>query len=292
MRTMIRSVLVAVLLGGFSASAAQLPPDIIADSYLLRAEQAVRDGEYPRAQAEINKILDLQKEHELDLPDEFYFRYAKAADSADLPERALESVVTYLSAAGREGPHYAEALELMNKAQDEIEGRKGQQVASPGQPLPTQSVIDFGPDSSSSQDGVAAVSCEKWNTEEYFKTAALKEVTACLDAGADPMARNENSITPLHWTAWTNEHPVVIETLLAAGAELEARNKIGWTPLQNAARNNENPAVLKALLAAGADPKVQADGWRTLLHLAAQKKQESGGGPSTDRSRSRPGGAG
>ena len=40
MRTMITSVVVSVLLGGFTGSAAQLPPDILADSYLLRAEQA------------------------------------------------------------------------------------------------------------------------------------------------------------------------------------------------------------------------------------------------------------
>ena len=235
MRTMIRSVLVAVLLGGFSASAAQLPPDIIADSYLLRAEQAVRDGEYTRVQAEINKILDLQKEHELDLPDEFYFRYAKAADSADLPERALESVVTYLSAAGREGQHYAEALELMNKAQDEIEARKGQQVASPGQPLPTQSVIDFGPDSSSSQDGVAAMSCEEWNTEEYFKTAALKEVTTCLDNGADPKAEDRYKYTPLHRAAGATIIRPVIQALIAAGADPKARDDDKETPLHGAA---------------------------------------------------------
>ena len=270
MRTMITSVLVSVLLGGFTGAAAQLPPDILADSYLLRAEQAVRDGDLTRARTEINKILDLQKEHALDLPDEFHFRYAKAAAAADLPERAFESVVTYLSVAGREGQHYIEALKLMNQVQDEIKGRKGQQVASPGQPLPTQPAIDFGPDSSSSQDGVAAVSCEKWNTEEYFKTAALKEVTTCLDNGADPKAEDRYKYTPLHRAAKYNDNPAVIQALIAAGADPKARNAWEYTPLHGAARFNENPEAIEVLIAAGAELEVRDQWGETPLHSAAR----------------------
>ena len=112
LRRMTASVFVYVLLGGFSGAAAQLPSDIMLDSYLLRAEQAARDGDLAGARAAINKIISLQNEHELNLTDDFHFRYAKAADAADLPERALESVVRYLAAAGREGQHYVEALEL------------------------------------------------------------------------------------------------------------------------------------------------------------------------------------
>ena len=78
MRTVITNVVVSVLLGSFTGAAAQLPPEIMADSYLLRVEQAVRDGDQAQARAVIQKILELQKEHELDLPDEFHFRYAKA----------------------------------------------------------------------------------------------------------------------------------------------------------------------------------------------------------------------
>ena len=110
MRRMITSVVVSVLLGGFTVVAAQLPPDILADAYLLRVEEAIRDGDPARAQAAMQNLLLLQAEHELVLPDEFHFRYAKAAHAADLPEQALEAVVRYLAAAGREGEHYVEAL--------------------------------------------------------------------------------------------------------------------------------------------------------------------------------------
>ena len=264
MRRIIASVVVSVLLGGFTVAVAQLPPEIMVDSYLLRAEQAVRDGDLARARAAINKILALQKEHELDLPDEFHFRYAKAADAAELPEPALEAIVKYLAAAGRDGQHYVEALELMNKAQAEIEDR---QAAASGQTATTQAAIDRS--TSSSQDGVAGVSCAEWNTQAYFETATVEDVTACLDAGADPAATNDAGVTPLHWAAWSNESPAVIQALLVAGANLEARNDNGGTPLRNAAWNNENLAVLEALLAAGADLEARDEDGGTPLVYAA-----------------------
>ena len=81
MRTIIPSILI-LLLWRPALSLAQLPPEIQADSYLLRAEQAMDEGDPARIRAEIDKIILLQKKHELDLPDEFHFRYAKAATGA------------------------------------------------------------------------------------------------------------------------------------------------------------------------------------------------------------------
>ena len=98
----------------------------------------------------------------------------------------------------------------------------------------------------------APVKCDGWNTEEFFETATVDVVTACLAAGADVAARDDDGFTPLHRAALSSEHPTVIEALLVAGADLEARSDIGRTPLHLAAWN-ENPAVIEALLAAGAD---------------------------------------
>ena len=54
---------------GVTGAAAQLPPDIMADKYLLQAEQAIREEDYEGARAAMEKILLLQAEHDLTLPD-------------------------------------------------------------------------------------------------------------------------------------------------------------------------------------------------------------------------------
>ena len=79
MRILILNILVLVLSSAATSTMAQLPPEILADSHLLRAEQAIHEGDPARARGEIDKILLLQKEHQLDLVEEFHFRLAKAA---------------------------------------------------------------------------------------------------------------------------------------------------------------------------------------------------------------------
>ena len=44
----------------------------------------------------------------------------------------------------------------------------------------------------------AEPNCEEWNTKEFFEAATVEDVTACLDAGADPAATDDAGITPLH----------------------------------------------------------------------------------------------
>ena len=65
----------------------------------------------------MDRIVALQKEHGLQLPEEFSFQYAQTAFSAGSPQAAIESVNGYLTATGREGKHYREALELLVKAE-------------------------------------------------------------------------------------------------------------------------------------------------------------------------------
>ena len=291
MRAMISVVLILILWGAVPVLA-QLPPEMLADSYLLRVEQAISDGDHARARAEIDKIMLLEEEHDLNLSEEFHFRYAKAAATADLPEQALEAVEKYLLAAGREGRHYVAALGLMNKAQDAIEGRKEPQVAS-NEPSPPAEAAAQGP--VEPEAGVAGPSgvqernqtppsaagmteaqvvpdCGKWNTVEYFKAATVESVAACLAAGADPMVESKNKWkwTPLHLAARYNENPAVIEALLKAGADLAALEKEGRTPLHLAAIGNENPAVIDALIRAGADLRARDKFKDTPLHDAVR----------------------
>ena len=291
MRTRLPSVLFLILWSGVGPVLGQLPPEILADSHLLRAEQAIRDGDKDRARAEIDKIILLQKEHELDLAEEFHFRLATVAGAAALPEQALEFVTKYLAAAGRGGPNYVEALELMNQAQDAIERQKELRVASAGSspqaqeaalvPIDAREGGEAPPEvQTEPQDLVhtgeeagpkSAPACDlpAWNTGRYFKTATIQDVKACIEVGADPMARTKHKDTPLHRAARYNANPAVTETLLAAGADVNARDWYKDTPLHRAARYNAIPAVTEALLAAGADTTARNQGKTTPLHWAA-----------------------
>jgi ankyrin repeat protein len=128
---------------------------------------------------------------------------------------------------------------------------------------------------------------------QYGRNPAVIEVL--LDAGADPTAKDVYGKSPwdyargrdelkgheaywrlhdgryyLHWTAGSNENPVVIESLLAAGADPNDRDEYNGTPLHRAARFNSNAAVIRVLLAAGADPNARTKYGSTPLHRAAQ----------------------
>ena len=122
MQRMIGSAAVSVLLGGFTGAAAQLPPEITVDRYLLQAEQLMAEEDYEVALEVIDKILALQKEHNLTLPEGFHFKYAQAAFSAGAIQAALESVNQYLATAGRDGEFYREALKLLIKAENATAG--------------------------------------------------------------------------------------------------------------------------------------------------------------------------
>ena len=124
----IRSVVVFVLLGSFTGSAAQLPPEIMVDLYLLRSDRLLEAKDHEGALGLMGQILALQKEHDLRLPEEFHFKYARVALSAGSIEAALESVSRYLVAAGREGEYYREALELLDEA-EQVQAMSGQYPA-------------------------------------------------------------------------------------------------------------------------------------------------------------------
>ena len=116
MRTMTTIILIFVFLGAAPALA-QLPPEIMVDRYLLRAERLLEAKDHEGALDMMSKIRALQNEHDLTVPEEFHFKYAQVAFSAGSLQAAVDSVNKYLAAAGREGEFYREALELL----DEVE---------------------------------------------------------------------------------------------------------------------------------------------------------------------------
>ena len=97
MREVLRSFFITVLLGFFTVASAQLSPEVMVDKHLIEAEQLLAAEDYASAFKKMEKIIALQKEYRLTLSDEFHFKYAQVALSADAINIVLDSVNKYLS---------------------------------------------------------------------------------------------------------------------------------------------------------------------------------------------------
>ena len=114
--------------------------------------------------------------------------------------------------------------------------------------------------------------CAGWGKEDSESYRSPARVEACLEAGADPNARDADGNTPLHQIGrgaridnWGGE---MHSLLLAAGADPNARNNKGQTPLHSAMVTPVLGAleVVVVLLEAGADPNARDADGDTPLH--------------------------
>ena len=66
----------------------------------------------------------------------------------------------------------------------------------------------------------AQVSCEMWNTAEFFASATGDDVARCIAAGADPNAEDGtySGRVSLRFAAQYSNSPAVVSALLEAGA--------------------------------------------------------------------------
>ena len=96
---------------------AQLPPEIQLDRYLLRAERQATEGRFLDAMESLERILELQEQHGVELPETFLFTYAEVSLRVGLYSQAIEFVTRYLTLTGREGEHYRGALRLLDSAE-------------------------------------------------------------------------------------------------------------------------------------------------------------------------------
>ncbi len=118
---------------------------------------------------------------------------------------------------------------------------------------------------------VAAPSCDTWNSMEFFiqATVTVHDVENCVQGGADPDARDENGMNPLHWAAlWSDGNPEMIARLVELGADLNARNRNAVTPLHMAV-GLDNPVMITRLVELGANPDARNENGSTPLHWAA-----------------------
>ena len=99
------------------AALAQLPPEIIVDRHFVRPERLLAGKEFGAALAEMDAIILLQGKHDLELPEDFDFKYAEVAIAEGRTGAAIDSLNDYLLAVGRSGEFYRQALELLDEAE-------------------------------------------------------------------------------------------------------------------------------------------------------------------------------
>ena len=116
MHALVRFFIIAILFGFVTIASAELPPEIVVDKYLIHVEQLHTAKDYVRVFEIMDELIEFQKAHNLTLPDNFHFKYARMAMSADSNKIALDSINKYLLATGRRGEFYKEALALLLKA--------------------------------------------------------------------------------------------------------------------------------------------------------------------------------
>ena len=86
----------------------------------MRAERAIDEQDFVGAKTAMDAILELQAQHDLELPESFPLRYAEVLERLGLYDEAIEHVTQYLTVAGRDGEFYREALELLDSAEETL----------------------------------------------------------------------------------------------------------------------------------------------------------------------------
>ncbi len=95
----------------------QLPPQIQVDRYLVRAERQIEERDLTGAKDSLDGILELREQHAIEVPEDFPLMYARISLGLELYADAIEHATQYLTMVGREGDHYREALELLDRTE-------------------------------------------------------------------------------------------------------------------------------------------------------------------------------
>ena len=101
-------------------------------------------------------------------------------------------------------------------------------------------------------------------------------ITALIEAGADPDARDKDDQTPLHRAVMSNCDPATAACLIKFGADPDARDRNDWTPLHRSAGWNRNTETTACLTRLGAGLEVTSKDGMTPLHMAARWNDHRG----------------
>ncbi len=109
--------------GGALADSAQLPPEILLGQLVLRVERLVEADDLDAAVEAMDEAFALGAGHELELPAGLRLKHAQAAFAVGLVGVAKASVTEYLTATGRAGELYEDALKILEDTDGILERR-------------------------------------------------------------------------------------------------------------------------------------------------------------------------
>ena len=109
-----------ILLASLLIAARQLPPEIMADRHMVRLDRLMSENRNHEAYRLTSEIAEFYENHNLELPHEFHFKQARIAGSLGLLTEAIAALHTYLNKAGKEGSRYVDALQLLDRTEEEL----------------------------------------------------------------------------------------------------------------------------------------------------------------------------
>ena len=184
----------------------------------------------------------------------FAFERAKSTAAGDNIAAGIAAVDSYLSSYPA-GQYVAEAKEL----KESLQQRQQEAIKAAISPPQATTSASSGVGTPTGGDGGRYDLVLRAFDEEYLR----------IEAAAEAKKREDDQFTILHYAAWKNDNPAIINDLLNAGANVNGKDKNGDTPLHYAAEN-DNPEIINALLNAGANVNKQNGFGQTPLHTAVR----------------------
>lgn len=222
------------------SNAQDLPPEILADRYLVKAEREQKEGNFNAAVKTLSKIPELSEKHGISVPIGFWLMRARIAEKAELHVIAVESAIQFLVLSGSNATQeYQEALELIDRSAPIALFEATKNGNAEAFDVLTSAGVDI---DISDSDG---------NTPLHYAASAnsLPIVSFLVNNAADVNKKNIRNETPLHLT----RDPGIASRLLNAEAAIEVDDINGRTPLWNASVVYENIKLVEVLLNAGAN---------------------------------------
>lgn len=220
MRILIPLLLIVCFCG--PAVAQDLPPDILADQYLLQVRSALAEGDTQTALEAFRQIEALDTVP----PPEFAFFYGRFlvenGTALDDLLKGRSFLTSYVISIPRESERYVPSLELLSLAAEKLEAAEADRARREMVNPEIATIVRQAP-TTADQDTLLTYAVSR----EY----SLDVVAELIARGAPINAADRWGYTPLHKVRWSDQMVGVVSLLLDHGADIRALDSRGQSPL-------------------------------------------------------------